>query len=143
MHKKLVLFLVYPHYPHFFLQVVEKIFTLKPVHFKGKSSYTPTYPHYPQLFAVYQRLSPSEVQHSHFCIDLINFNISTKNTIPSLDKNMRMICSKIKNLQCLISSRSANTFISIITMRNNILESLQRIYNNCLGNFTFPVEFTK
>ncbi len=65
---------------------VDKLCTSLLVHFKGKSSYTPTYPHYPQFFSVYHHLSPYGTLQFYFCVYLINLHISTKNTRISLDK---------------------------------------------------------
>ena len=72
-----------------FAKNVEKLCTPHLVHFKGKSSYTPSYPHYPHLFYVYYHLSPSKVHQPDFCVYLINLHISTKNTRIILDRNIR------------------------------------------------------
>ena len=72
-----------------FAKNVEKLCTPHLVHFKGKSSYTPSYPHYPHLFYVYHHLSPSKVHQPDFCVYLINLHISTKNTRIILDRNIR------------------------------------------------------
>lgn len=47
---------------------VEKLCTPYFVHFRGKCSYAPTYPHYPQFFSVNHQFSPSNYFQRLFCI---------------------------------------------------------------------------
>lgn len=56
--------------------------------FSAKSSYTPIYPHYPQFFSVSRRRSTFLSPPAIFCILVINFTISAKNTPFLLDKKM-------------------------------------------------------
>ena len=73
---------VHNHFP----ENVQKLYTAPSVHFAGKSSYTPTYPHYPHFFSVYHQFSPDKESEVTFCTHLINFPFSTKNTRFCLDK---------------------------------------------------------
>lgn len=59
--------------------------------FSAKSSYTPIYPHYPQFFSVSRRRSTFLSPPAIFCILVINFTISAKNTPFLLDKKMPKI----------------------------------------------------
>lgn len=70
----------------FSTNIIKKLFTSYLVHFKGKNSYAPSYPHYPHFFNVYHQLSTPVFPHWNFCIYVINFQISPKNTSISLDK---------------------------------------------------------
>lgn len=77
------------HIIHNFLTVhTHDLSTLIFVHFSGKSSYTPIYPHYPQFFSVYHHFSTAYSISSFFCILVINFTISSENTPFLLDKKM-------------------------------------------------------
>lgn len=73
---------IHNHFP----ENVQKLCTSTSVRFTGKSSYTPTYPHYPHFFSVYHQFSPDKEICGSFCTHLINFPFSTKNTRFCLDR---------------------------------------------------------
>lgn len=73
---------IHNHFP----ENVQKLYTSTSVRFTGKSSYTPTYPHYPHFFSVYHQFSPDKEICGSFCTHLINFPFSTKNTRFCLDR---------------------------------------------------------
>lgn len=91
LHKKYVLFFTYTHYPQYShwpcTRFMHTIFCL----FFSKKSYTPIYPHYPQFFSVSRRRSTFLSPPAIFCILVINFTISAKNTPFLLDKKMPKI----------------------------------------------------
>ena len=62
-----------------------KLSTSQFVHFKAKNSYTPTYPHYPQVYNFSFALPPQTLHLFYFCTLLINFHISEENTCFSID----------------------------------------------------------
>ena len=47
----------------FSTNIIKKLFTSYLVHFKGKNSYAPSYPHYPHFFNVYHQLSTPVFPH--------------------------------------------------------------------------------
>jgi len=62
-----------------------KLSTSQFVHFKAKNSYTPTYPHYPQVYNFSFAL-PIQTLHSfYFCTLLINLKSTEEKTGFSLD----------------------------------------------------------
>ena len=109
-------------------QNVEKLYTPFPVHFRGKCSYAPTYPHYPQSFSVYRQFSPSIIFHRVFCGFVLNFHISTKSTRFRLDKNYGSTIVPQRILLVLIK-----TFYKKLTIIVSTIMQLRLNYTNKSG----------
>ena len=62
-----------------------KLSTSQFVHFKAKNSYTPTYPHYPQVYNFSFALPPQTLHLFYFCTLLINLKSTKEKTRFSLD----------------------------------------------------------
>ena len=52
--------------------------TAENLNFHRKSSYAPSYPHYPHFFSSFHSVPTTKLFHPHFCEDVINLPVSTK-----------------------------------------------------------------
>ncbi len=52
--------------------------TAENLDFHRKSSYAPSYPHYPHFFSSFHSVPTTKLFHPHFCEDVINLPVSTK-----------------------------------------------------------------